>query len=208
MAKIIVTLNGLIQQEVPLLKSRVAIGRRPDNDLVLDHPTISGKHAAIDTGTVGIFILDLGSTNGTQVNGQPVTRHLLQQDDVIEIGKYKLQYQVDKVRFAEPFTSAATSALTAKVKVSPIPVLAKIRVLNGSNAGKELVLNKEVTTLGRQGALVISITRQLEQYLIAHVEGNVFAKINDVTMNVIPRQLMDGDVIDLSGTKMLFSFLS
>lgn len=204
MAKIIVTLNGLIQQEMALLKSRVSIGRRPDNELVLAHPTISGKHAAIDTGTVGVFILDLGSTNGTQVNGQPVTRHLLQQDDVIEIGKYKLQYQVGTARIAESIKPAATPVPAAKIQASALPVMAKIKVLNGSNAGKELLLNKEVTTLGRQGALVVSVTRQLEQYLIAHVEGNVFAKINDVTMSAIPLQLMDGDVIDLSGTKMLF----
>ena len=48
MAKVVVTLNGQVQQEVALLKSRLKVGRRPGNDLVLDHLTVSGQHAAID----------------------------------------------------------------------------------------------------------------------------------------------------------------
>ena len=49
MAKVVVTLNDQIQQEVSLLKSRLTVGRRPNNDLVLDHLTVSGQHAAIDS---------------------------------------------------------------------------------------------------------------------------------------------------------------
>ena len=91
MAKIIVTFNGLIQQEVSINKSRITIGRRSGNDIVIDHLTVSGQHAAIDTTSNGSFVLDLGSTNGTMVNNQPVKKHLLQHDDVIDIGKYKLR---------------------------------------------------------------------------------------------------------------------
>ena len=96
MAKIIVTFNGLIQQEVSITKSRMTIGRRPGNDIVIDHLTVSGQHAAIDTTSNGSFVLDLGSTNGTMVNSQPIKKHLLQHDDVIDIGKYKLRFQVEK----------------------------------------------------------------------------------------------------------------
>jgi pSer/pThr/pTyr-binding forkhead associated (FHA) protein len=72
MAKIIVTFNGLVQQEVSINKSRITIGRRIGNDIVIDHLTVSGQHAAIDTTSNGSFVLDLGSTNGTLVNNQPV----------------------------------------------------------------------------------------------------------------------------------------
>lgn len=58
MAKIIVTFNGLVQQEVSINKSRITIGRRVGNDIVIDHLTVSGQHAAIDTTSNGSFVLD------------------------------------------------------------------------------------------------------------------------------------------------------
>jgi pSer/pThr/pTyr-binding forkhead associated (FHA) protein len=141
MAKIIVTFNGLVQQEVSINKSRITIGRRIGNDIVIDHLTVSGQHAAIDTTSNGSFVLDLGSTNGTLVNNQPVKKHLLQHDDVIDIGKYKLRFQVEK-----------SAQVTAVSSVASAPVMtqapAKIKVINGANAGKELVLTKAVTTVG------------------------------------------------------------
>ena len=103
MTKLVVNFNGQVQREVRIDKARIHIGRRPSNDLVLDHLAVSGRHAAIDTTSEGSFILDLGSTNGTSVNGQPIKKHLLQNDDVIELGKYRLQFKVeaDKDRWNE-----------------------------------------------------------------------------------------------------------
>ena len=208
MAKVIVTSNGLIQQEVALNKSRLTIGRRTTNDLVLDQSTISGQHAAIDISSVGVFVLDLGSTNGTLVNGQPITKHLLQHDDVIEIGKYKLIYQSDTVQFDEKTAKQVLAAEIppemAKTTTEPAAMIAKIKVLNGSNAGRELLLNKPVTTLGSQGVLVVSITREQQHYFITHIEGHSFAKINEQAIDGGLKLLTDGNVIDLSGIKMKF----
>ena len=201
MAKVVVTLNDQIQQEVALLKSRQTVGRRPNNDLVLDHLTVSGQHAAIDSAPNGAFILDLGSTNGTLVNGQPITKHLLQNDDVIEIGKYKLKFLIDPVT---AFTSSAAKVATAEIKKSEILIEAKVKVLNGNNAGRELALSKPVTRLGSPGILVVTITREAQHFNIAHVEGKAFSKVNDVAIDEKPLRLKHGDVIDLSGTKMEF----
>lgn len=211
MAKVIVTLNGLIQQEVVLDKSRLSIGRRPTNDLILDQLTISGQHAAIDIASVGVFILDLGSTNGTMVNGQPITKHLLLHDDVIEIGKYKLKYQTDTVpcdaKSAKQVLTADVPLKTAAVKSDAPTLIAKIKVLNGSNAGRELFLNKPVTTLGSQGVLVISITREQGYYYVAQLEGPSLLKINDQLLVTSSQRLQNEDVIDLSGTMMKFSLV-
>jgi hypothetical protein len=201
MAKVIVTLNDQVQQEVALLKSRLTIGRRPNNDLVLDHLTVSGQHGAIDSAPNGAFILDLGSTNGTLVNGQPITKHLLQNGDVIEIGKCKLKFLIDPVT---AFTSSAPKVATPEAKISPVAIEAKVKVLNGNNAGRELTLSKPVTRLGSPGILVVTITREAQHFTIAHVEGKTFPKVNDVTMDEKPLRLKHGDVIDLSGTKMEF----
>lgn len=201
MAKVVVTLNEQIEQEVALLKSRLTVGRRPNNDLVLDHLTVSGQHAAIDSAPNGVFILDLGSTNGTLVNSQPITKHLLQNDDVIEIGKYKLKFLIDPVT---AFTSSAPKVVTPEVKKSAVAIEAKVKILNGSNAGRELTLSKPVTRLGSPGILVVTITREAQHFSIAHVEGKAFPKVNDVAMDAKSLQLKHGDVIDLSGTKMEF----
>ena len=198
MAKIIVTFNGLVQQEVSINKSRITIGRRIGNDIVIDHLTVSGQHAAIDTTPNGSFVLDLGSTNGTLVNNQPVKKHLLQHDDVIDIGKYKLRFQVEK---SAQITAVSSVASTPVATQAP----AKIKVLNGANAGKELVLTKAVTTVGSPGTQVIAIARQTDRYIVRHVEGNEFPKVNGQLLSDQPHILQHGDVIDISGTHMQFS---
>lgn len=190
MSKVVVIFNGQVQKEVAINKARINVGRRPSNDLVLDHLAVSGRHAAIDTTSEGTFILDLGSTNGTSVNGQPIKKHHLQDGDVIELGKYQLRFVVEKDTY----------------QVSPDEVLrvGKIKVLNGANAGKEMVLSKQLTSLGSPGILVVSIARDGNRFKISFVEGKIFPKINDESMDSRPRVLEHGDVIELSGTKMEF----
>src|SRR5206468_1690830 len=71
---------------------RTLIGRKPHNDIQIDNLAVSGEHAAIITILNDSFVEDLGSTNGTMVNGKPIKKHFLQSNDVIEIGKHKLKY--------------------------------------------------------------------------------------------------------------------
>jgi ribosome-associated protein YbcJ (S4-like RNA binding protein) len=188
MAKVIVTLNGLLQREISIDKARLNVGRRPSNEIVLDHLAVSGRHAAIDTTSEGTFILDLGSTNGTTVNGHPIKKHLLQDNDVIELGKYHLKFRLEQDNY-QP-------SIDETLKVG------KIKVLSGGNAGKEMTLTKSKTSLGSPGILVVSIEREGNRFKIKFVEGKVFPKINDETIDARPRVLEHGDVIDLSGTKM------
>lgn len=92
MAKLILSLEGQVLNEFPLDKERVTIGRKSDNDIPVDNLAVSGKHAVIITILNDSFMEDLGSTNGTLVNGASVKRHFLQDGDVIEMGKHKLKY--------------------------------------------------------------------------------------------------------------------
>ena len=92
MAKLILSLDGLVLKEYALTKERTSIGRKPHNDVQIDNLAVSGDHAVIVTILDDSFLEDLGSTNGTLVNGQPVKKHFLQNNDVIEMGKYKLKY--------------------------------------------------------------------------------------------------------------------
>jgi predicted component of type VI protein secretion system len=92
MAKLILSMDGLVLKEIALTKERTTIGRKPHNDIQIDNLAVSGEHAVIVTILQDSFLEDLGSTNGTVVNGQPVKKHFLQNNDIIELGKYKLKY--------------------------------------------------------------------------------------------------------------------
>ncbi len=92
MAKLIMSLDGAVIRELPLDKERVTVGRKAHNDIQIDNLAVSGEHALIVTILNDSFLEDMGSTNGTLVNGNPVKKHILQNNDVIEIGKYKLKY--------------------------------------------------------------------------------------------------------------------
>ncbi|HEY7657459.1 MAG TPA: FHA domain-containing protein, partial [Burkholderiales bacterium] len=95
MAKLILSLEGSVIREIPLDKERITIGRRPQNDIQIENLAVSGEHACIVTILNDSFLEDLGSTNGTLVNGNPIKKHILQNNDVIEIGKYKMKYVVE-----------------------------------------------------------------------------------------------------------------
>ena len=92
MAKLILSMDGLVLKEIGLNKERTTIGRKPHNDIQIDNLAISGEHAVIVTILNDSFLEDLNSTNGTYVNGQPIKKHFLQNNDVVELGKYRLKY--------------------------------------------------------------------------------------------------------------------
>jgi FHA domain len=114
MAKLILSLDGMVIREYPLTKERTTLGRKPHNDIVIDNLAISGEHAMIMTILNDSFLEDLGSTNGTLVNGQPIKKHFLQNNDVVELGKYKLKYMTEAaVAQASPADFEKTMVLRA-----------------------------------------------------------------------------------------------
>ncbi|USX26452.1 FHA domain-containing protein [Oxalobacteraceae bacterium OTU3CINTB1] len=188
MAKIIVTRDGQVEQQVQLSKERMTIGRHPRNDIVLTHPAVSGEHAVIVTILDDSFLEDLHSTNGTFVNGHRIGKHFLQHQDVIKMAKFQVEFLADGVR---PSMAAE-------------PLLAHIEVLNGNNVGKQMALTKPQTTLGRTGVQVVVITRQPDAYTLTHIEGAQAPLVNGVALGKQGWRLGHGDVIDLGGTQMAF----
>src|SRR4051794_23752856 len=92
MAKLILTLDGMVIREYPLTKEPTPIGRKPHSDMVIDTFAISGEQAMIMTILSESFLEDVGSAIGPLVNGQPIKKHFLQNNDVVELGKYKVKY--------------------------------------------------------------------------------------------------------------------
>lgn len=186
MATIILSLNDVVLREIRLTKDRITIGRAPHNDIVIDNRAISAEHAVIVTSATDSYLEDLNSTNGTQINGQPIRKHYLQDGDVIELARYRIRYVAGEKKHA---------AGNAGV----------IKVLNGPAQGKEIALTKVVTTVGRPGLQVALITRRPDGYSIRHVEGSAYPLVNGEPLGDVERRMADGDVIDLDGRLMQFS---
>jgi hypothetical protein len=251
MAKLILSLEGSVIREIPLDRERITIGRRPQNDIQIENLAVSGEHACIVTILNDSFLEDLGSTNGTLVNGNPIKKHILQNNDVIEIGKYKMKYVVEVAAAGHgaqddfertmvmksspgkpaaprpaaaptsppatasrpapgPLTTPPTPRPAAPAAAAPKPAaadaqpLAALQLLTGPNAGKEIELVKNLTTLGKPGLQVAVITRRPQGYFITHVEGASFPVLNGRSIDAQARQLNDHDVIELAGVKMEF----
>ncbi len=102
MSKLVLFLADGRMLDIRLDRERMTIGRRPDNDICLPYPAVSGEHAAVVTILADSFLEDLGSTNGTLVNGRPITKHFLRDRDQIDIGRQCLVYVVDESAVLEP----------------------------------------------------------------------------------------------------------
>jgi pSer/pThr/pTyr-binding forkhead associated (FHA) protein len=273
-AKLILSMDGAVIKEYPLNKERMTIGRKAHNDIAIDNLAVSGEHAAIVTILHDSFLEDLDSTNGLEVNGKPTKKHFLQNNDVIEISKYKLKYINDQVTQTSPADFEKTMVLRAPVKqATPAPAankpaemhdfmqtqagskptheeavertgkfdahqltvpaapaqaaapakpavsaaaaapqagapkqVAVVQVLTGPNAGKELELVKNLTTLGKPGLQVAVLTRRPHGFFITHVEGENFPLVNGQPLTNQAHQLNEHDVIELAGVKMEFYF--
>jgi hypothetical protein len=215
MGKLVVSLDGVVIKDVQLTKDKTTLGRRPYNDIVIDNLAVSGEHAVLQMVGGDVFIEDLNSTNGTYINGKAIKKQLLVNSDVVEIGKYKIKFLLDdsgdyeKTMILKPGSALPAgfgllpsfSGLPAAVATLP----ASIKVLNGAAAGREVSLTKVVTTVGKPGVQVASITKRPSGYVFAHVEGAARPSVNGVPLTGESIPLKNGDVIELAGTQMQFA---
>ncbi len=102
MGKLVLFLADGTTMDVPLDKERLTIGRRADNDVCLPYPAVSGEHAAVVTILADSFLEDLGSTNGTLVNGKAIAKHFLVDHDQLDIGRQRLVYMSDNDAKVDP----------------------------------------------------------------------------------------------------------
>ncbi|MBY0411237.1 MAG: FHA domain-containing protein [Burkholderiaceae bacterium] len=227
MPRMIVSIDGVAIKEVPLTKTRTTLGRRPYNDIVIDNLAVSGEHAVFHMVGHEVEIEDLGSTNGTFVNTIAVRRQALHSGDTIGVGKYNIRFMQDVEGMgahhpdtaSTPSSGAATASAAAASRgavasataplappltLSPAPPFAIVRVLSGAAAGREVSLQKVVTTLGKAGTAVASITRRHQGYVLAHVEGLEMPLLNGTAITATPVPLKHGDRLQLAGTEMQF----
>lgn len=216
MPKLILSMDGLVLKEIVLNKERITIGRKPHNDVQIDNLAISGEHASITTILNDAFLEDRNSTNGTYVNGQSVKKYALQNNDVVELGKYRLKFLADAAVAAGAQQNIDSGSLLGAdgpgaeaqpgsgVEPASPAAVGTVKILNGSNAGKQLALTKSMTTLGKPGVQVAVITRRPHGYFISHVEGTTFPVLNGVALDAQARRLADRDQLEIAGVQMEF----
>src|SRR5437879_12449310 len=175
MARLVLSLDSQVMAEYNMNKERYTIGRLPDNDIRIDNAAVSGHHSLIINILNDSFLEDLNSTNGTYVNGKLIKKHALQHGDVITVGHHQLRFVEDdeqqdefektmviqpsarppeKVRAAAESAEQVGGALTGTARTRALADAAalkkaKLQVLSGAFAGRELELSKALTTLGR-----------------------------------------------------------
>ena len=122
--------------EIKLDRQRITIGRRPDNDVCLPYPAVSGEHAVIVTILDDSFLEDLGSTNGTLVNGAAVAKYFLRDRDEIDVGRHVLVYLADDAAIAErPLARGAEEgAPRPKRRAELVPPSAPVSVAEDQDA--------------------------------------------------------------------------
>jgi len=234
MARLVLSLDNQVLAEYNMNKERYTIGRLPDNDIRIDNSAVSGHHSLIINILNDSFLEDLNSTNGTYVNGKLIKKHALQHGDVVTVGHHQLRFveddeaqdEFEKTMVIQPSSRPAAEKMqAAKDRAEKIPAemsargvrkgldgktpvkKAKLQVLSGSFAGRELELNKALTTLGRPGIQVAAITRRQDGYFIVHVDADKpdnYPLVNGNAIGSQARKLTDNDVIQLAGVKMGF----
>ena len=199
MPQLIASVKGVEVKHVFLHKDRTTLGRKQDNDIVLDTMVVSGSHCTFElVGVADVYLQDLGSTNGTYVNDRMVKERIkLQDGDVIAIGPYRIKYlQASE----EPSSFGGTQMLS----VDPPQLHASLSVMNGSSAGLEMPVVKAVTTFGKPGVCVVSVAHRRGGFFVTHLGGSTVPLLNGAAFGADPLQLTDADVLELAGTRMRF----
>lgn len=118
-------------KQIPLAKGSVILGRGADADIRLDDELVSRKHCQLNFDGRNVMVTDLGSTNGTYVDGSPVTSFRLESDNRLQIGKMVL-----KVDFKDPTEEAFDKELYEAATMDPLTRISNRRTFMDRSLGE------------------------------------------------------------------------
>lgn len=234
MPKLLLKFSGMVLKDIPLNKPQVTIGRKMDNDVVIDNLAVSGHHSRVVEENGTYFIEDTGSTNGTFVNEAKIQKQRLQPGDQIRVGKHVLVYEDDtatakprpapaivldgdKTVMAPPPPATNTSKQSAAAADDALPggKIGVLLVVAGQTDKNEYKLPARVSVIGSQDAAVVKLTGWFAPKVAALISRNETAYVislsgesKKILVNGVPIQsqseLKDGDLIEIAGVKMYF----
>lgn len=224
-SKLILTLDGEIIKEYILEDNKdITIGRKHENDIQLNDLTVSGRHALISVKNGEVFVEDLGSTNGTLVNGIHIVHSQLQHGNVIQIGHHLFTFMGDEKESYEPtmFVRAEydetqivlpeweMNERAVQMRGQPLGGLKKVNDPLG-NTGIEM--RKAFSTIGYQGKKLAQINRSDSGYTIMAIGGVQSRRSTDIPLlngravTANPQRLHENDVVSIAGIEMEFYYI-
>lgn len=216
MSKLTLSFKGTILKVIPILRGQMLIGHDPACHLHIDSLALAAQHARIDTKDQTSILVDLGSEQGTFVNQKRIDKHLLEDGDIIRVGKHTLQYIFEEV---DDLSSVDELHLSnADIRQPSIPAVEEktepaenhhikngwLQILNGQNLGRTLNLNRSMTNLGKPGVATAVITRREGDYFLSHLEGKRPPSVDDKPIGDRSYKLHDGNTIQIGNIKMQF----
>lgn len=229
MARVLLKFKEALIKEIPLDKPVITIGRKAENDIVIDNQAVSGFHAKILAEGEAFSIEDLGSLNGTFVNGQRVTKIDLDNGDIVLIGIHSLEVDcpprregerqgpavrgrsMDETMVIDPASQKRMLEATAKAVEE---VLGGFVIVEGSADKREYELKDRVVTIGKDESAAIRlkgffapavaalVNRRKEGYFMTPASGKSF-KVNGQDVKT-RYDLKDGDLVEVGNLKMQF----
>ncbi len=180
-----VTWKAFAQGATP---GRLTVGRAPDNDIQLDMPQVSKRHAVFVRDAQGLTLEDLGSTNGVYVNGRRVARCRVQSADVVQIGPFVLRPETDGMAVFDTRSRARIDVLDLTKEVRHQNGQGRIRLLD--RVCLSIPPNEFVGLLGPSGAgkstLIEALNgmRPAEQGLVLINGLNLYQNINSFKQSI------------------------
>lgn len=235
MAKLLLKAHGAVIKEIPLDKPRLTIGRKPDNDIVLDDQAASGHHARVVQIQSVFFIEDAGSSNGTFANGKKTDRKQLVNGDQITIGQHALLYQEDTAASVVPppkqsFDADKTVLMTPELQRELLKaqggkaaaaaqarkVVVVLQTVSGSTDQKEYKLAGPVAIIGSQDSATVKLTGWFapKRAALLNRQGGGYAVApseegKKILVNGTAIQgstvLKEGDLIEVAGVTLQYS---
>lgn len=234
MPKLLLKFSGMVLKDIPLDKPQVTIGRKMDNDVVIDNLAVSGHHARVVEENGTYFVEDTGSTNGTFLNETKIEKRRLQPGDQIRVGKHVLIYEdATATAQTEPAPAAVGDGDSTVVTLSPYDTrksklaeaaaddalpggkIGVLLVVAGQTDKNEYKLPARVSIIGSQETAVVKLTGWFAPKVAALISRNETVYVislseesKKILVNGAPVQgrcdLKDGDLIEVAGVKMYF----
>jgi len=119
MAKLVVLTQSMAGRSCDLTAERTTVGRVEDNTFQIAEPSVSSRHCEILLQGSDILIKDLGSTNGTFINGEKITEGVLKPGQTLKLGNVELKLDVPGAPASAPGTTPAASSAAPAPAASP-----------------------------------------------------------------------------------------
>ncbi len=234
MSKILLRFQDKVLKEIPLDKEILTIGRKPGNNIHIENLAVSGFHAKVFKDGDRFIIEDLGSLNGTFVNGKKISRHVLRNGDSAIIGKHTLGFVLPETEDAveQAITERnikvdETLVLDAQLQQKILnktydvmasgggrDVLGGFTVIEGPTYKSEYELKDRVTTIGKAPDSAIRMKGLFAPRVAALVnrrkEGYFINAVGGTTVKVNGEKiaekydLKDGDIVEVGKIRMQF----